>query len=244
MQSCAIQVLQRYRPLSGSRNVWIGLALLMPMLGLRASGQVDEFLPEIDAHYKLASDVRVSFQAKGTREGGDPTQAEIGPSIDFYLKPLLKLKNVTLLDLNDSKSRPLVLSIGYRYLSSPNSPATNRIAPVATLHFPLTAGFLLSDRNRADLDWKSGKFSWRYRNRLQIEKRLTIHSYHPAPYASAEFYYQSQYSKWSDTAIYAGCLFPIGKHVEFDPYYEHQNNTGKAPNQQLNQLGLVLSLYF
>ena len=48
----------------------------------------------------------------------------------------------------------------------------------------------------------------------------------------------------SDTAIYAGCLFPIGKHVEFNPYYEHQNNTGKSPNQQLDQLGLMLNLYF
>jgi hypothetical protein len=26
--------------------------------------------------------------------------------------------------------------------------------------------------------------------------------------------------------------------MEFDPYYEHQNNTGKSPNQQLNQLGV------
>jgi hypothetical protein len=79
---------------------------------------------------------------------------------------------------------------------------------------------------------------------LQIEKQLTIHSYHPAPYASVEPFYQSQYSKWSDTAIYAGCMFPTGKHVEFNPYYEHQNNTGKSPNQQLNQLGLILSLFF
>jgi hypothetical protein len=79
---------------------------------------------------------------------------------------------------------------------------------------------------------------------LQIEKRLTIHSYHPAPYAAVEPFYESQYNKWSDTAVYAGCLFPLGKHVEFNPYYEHQNNTGKKPNQQLNQLGLMLSLYF
>ena len=53
----------------------------------------------------------------------------------------------------------------------------------------------------------------------------------------------SQYSR-SDTALYAGCLFPIGKHVEFDPYYEHQNNTGKSPNQQLDQLGIILNLFF
>jgi hypothetical protein len=41
-----------------------------------------------------------------------------------------------------------------------------------------------------------------------------------------------------------GCLFPIGNHAEFNPYYEHQNNTGKRPNQRLNQLRLILALYF
>jgi hypothetical protein len=59
-----------------------------------------------------------------------------------------------------------------------------------------------------------------------------------------EFFYQSKYEKWSDTAIYAGCIYSLGKHMQFDLYYEHQNNTGKSPNQQLNQLGLVLGLYF
>jgi hypothetical protein len=226
------------------RNYALGLMLLVLVLGQHASGQVDELLPEIDTYYKVTQDVRLSFQAKETREGGDPTQAEIGPSIEFYVKPLLKLKKITTFDLDDSKSRPLVLAIGYRYLPSPDSPAENRIEPVATFNFPLKAGLLLSDRNRADLDWKSGKFSWRYRSRLQIEKRLAIHSYHPAPYASVEPFYESQYGKWSDTAIYVGCMFPIGKHVEFNPYYEHQNNTGKSPNQQLNQLGLMLSVYF
>jgi Protein of unknown function (DUF2490) len=231
--------------LTNLRNLWIGLALFVPTLTLRAGAQVDEFLPEIDAYYKVSSDVRLTFQAKETKESGDPTQAEIGPSIDFYLKPLNQLKHVTLFDLDDSKSRPLVLSIGYRYLPTPSEPAENRLEPVATLNLPLVKlGLLLSDRNRADLDWKNGKFSWRYRNRLQIEKRLTIHSYHPAPYASVEPFYESQYGKWSDTAIYAGCMFPLGKRVQLTPYYEHQNSTGKSPNQQFNQLGLILSLYF
>ena len=36
----------------------------------------------------------------------------------------------------------------------------------------------------------------------------------------------------------------MSKHLEFDPYYEHQNITGKSPNQQLNQLGLVLGIHF
>ena len=49
-------------------------------------------------------------------------QREIGPSLDFYLKPWLKLKDTTAFDLDDSKARPLILSIGYRYLPSPDAP--------------------------------------------------------------------------------------------------------------------------
>jgi hypothetical protein len=39
-------------------------------------------------------------------------------------------------------------------------------------------------------------------------------------------------------------LFPRGKHVEFNTYYEHDNNTGKHPNPQVNSAGLALYLFF
>lgn len=223
----------------------IVMATFVVLLCLPGSAQTVQGLPEIDTYVKLDPDLRFTFQVKGTREGGDPTQAEIGPSLDFYLKPLVKLKGATQFDLDDSKSRFLVVSIGYRYLPQANgAPGTNRLEPVATFNFPMKGRFLLTDRSRADIDWQDGDFSWRYRNRFQIERTLRFRSYHPAPYVSAEFFYESEYSKWSDTALYVGCLFPIGKHLEFNPYYEHQNNTGKSPNQQLNQLGLMLNLFF
>ena len=222
------------------------LASLVVLCCMSASAQTvqDELLPEIDTYLKLTSDLRFDFQAKETREDGEPIQAEFGPSLDFYLKPLVRLKNATKFDLNDAKSRPLVFSIGFRYLPRSNgAPATNRMEPVVTFNLSMKGNFLLSDRNRADLDW-SNNFSWRYRNRFQIERAITVRGYHPAPYASVEFFYQSKYSKWSDTALYAGCIFPVGQHVEFNPYYEHQNSTGTSPNQKLNQLGLMLNLYF
>ena len=102
----------------------------------------------------------------------------------------------------------------------------------------------MTDRNRADLDWSNGAFTWRYRNKPSLQRTFAIHSYHLMPYASAEFYYESQYSKFSTTELYAGTNLPLGKHLEFDPYYEHQNNTGKKPNKQVNALGLTLNLYF
>jgi len=219
--------------------------LLLTALRSQCPAQTDQLVPEVDVYYKVASPLRIWFQAKQTREDGAPTTAEFGPSLDFFVKSPLKLAQITAFDLDDSKSRLLVLSVGYRYLPTPNAAPTNRLLPFFTLNYPVPKiKFLLSDRNRADLDWQGGNFTWRYRNRVQLERTLRLGSYHPSPYASAEFYYSSQYSKWSDTSLFAGCIFPIGQHVQFNPYYEHQNSTGKSPNQQYNQLGLMLNLFF
>jgi Protein of unknown function (DUF2490) len=211
---------------------------------LPARAQETQFLPEVDAHLTLNSTFRTYLEAKDDRDGGDSTQFAIGPSMQFYLKPLVKLKTITLFDLDDAKTRPLVLETGYRYITAPGAPPENRMAVAATFHLPLMAGVLLTDRNRADLDWKNGAFSWRYRNKLTLERTFAIHSYHFIPYVAAEPFYESQYSKWSTTSLYAGCLFPVGKHVEFNTYYEHDNNTGKHKNQQVNSAGLALYLYF
>jgi hypothetical protein len=219
-------------------------AFLVCFVSLPARAQDLQFLPEIDAHLKLTSSVRAYLQAKDDRDGGDPTQFTIGPSIQYYLKPLLRLTKITSFDLDDSKSRALVLETGYRYITAPGAPPENRMETIATFHFPLKAGFLLTDRNRADLDWKNDSFTWRYRNKLTIERTFAIRSYHLIPYIAAEPYYVSQYQKWSTTDLYAGCLFPVGKHVVFNTYYEHENNTGKRPNQQQNYIGLALYLYF
>lgn len=217
---------------------------LMCFACLSAAAQDNQFLPEIDAHVKLNSSFRANFQAKDDREGGDPEQATIGPSVQFYRKPLLKLKKVSLFDLDDTKSRPLVLETGYRVVTAPDAPIENRAIEAVTFHFPLFGGGLLSDRNRADLDWKADRFTWRYRNELMLERTVAIHSYHFIPYVAAEPFYESQYNKWSSTDLYGGCLFPMGKHVEWDVYYEHENDTSKKPNQQNNYVGLALYLYF
>jgi len=227
----------------GDKTFW-RWACLVCFVCLPACAQDIQFLPEIDTHLKLRSNVRVYLEAKDDRDGGDSTQFAIGPSIQLYLKPLTKLKHVRAFDLDDSKSRALVLEGGYRYIITPDGPPENRVLVAATSNFPLKAGFSISDRNRADLDWKNGSFTWRYRNRFMVERTFSIHSYHLIPYVNVEPFYESQYNKWSSTYLNAGCLFPVGKHFEFNSYYEHQNNTEKKPNQQVNAVGLALYLYF
>jgi hypothetical protein len=110
---------------------------------------------------------------------------------------------------------------------------------MAISNFPIKGGVLVSDRN-----FTNGNASWRYRNKLNLQKTISVHSYHPSPYASAEFYYNSKFGKWSATTVYAGAIFPLGTKMEIDPYYEHANSTGKRPNVQTNAFGLILNLFF
>jgi Protein of unknown function (DUF2490) len=219
-------------------------ALLLSIACTWCRAQDTQFLPEIDTNLKMNSNFRLFLQAKDDREGGDPQQFTFGPSIQFYLKPLLKLKKVALFDLNDEKKRALVFESGYRIVTAPNTPATNRAVESVTFHLPFAFGILLSDRNRADLDWQAGSFTWRYRNKLRMQRSFALSSYHLIPYVAAEPFYESQYQKWSTTDLYVGCLFPVGKYVQFDVYYEHENNTGKKPNRQNNFIGATLNLYF
>src|SRR5215469_18804799 len=157
---------------TSTEDDWVRMAVLLLFLLLltcgRASGQTFQFLPEVDVFYKVQPDIRFNFQAKETREAGDPTQAEIGPGFDFFLKPLAPLRRITAFDLDESKSRPLQLSAGFRYVPSPDKPHTDRLIVAATPRLPLVWSILLSDRNRMDLDWSQNQFTWRYRNRLTL----------------------------------------------------------------------------
>jgi hypothetical protein len=220
------------------------LFLLIQVLPGAAQNSVNQAWPEIDTFFKVNSKLRLSFYAATTREEAHGTDAEIGPNIDFFVKPLRKAKRFTIFQLDQSKSRLLVLRSGYRYMPSTTAPTENRGILEATGRYPIAWNVLVSDRNRTDLRFINQEFSWRYRNRLTAEREFAIKSYHLAPYVRAEAYYDSRYGKFSRTSETAGCPFPIRKQSEIEPYYEHQNDTSKAPNRQVNAFGLVLNLYF
>ena len=220
------------------------LVLLVALLSPSAKAQTFQTWPEISTYVKLRQNLRLYVIATRTKENGKGTDAEIGPNLDIYFKPLLKLERFTVFQLDKSKSRPLLLRTGYRYMPSTSGPTEHRGVLELTGRFPLTSGFLISDRNRSDLRFINGEFSWRYRNRLTVERTVSILSYHFTPYVRGEVYFDSNYEKWSRTSETMGITFPIGKHTEIEPYYEHQNDTSKSPNRQINALGLALNLYF
>lgn len=220
---------------------WIAGFALLPVL---ASAQTFQYWPEIDTFVKLSDNMRLFFIASQTREDRRGEGAEIGPNLDFYLNPLLKLDKIAGMQLDKAKARPLMFRVGYRYLPSTQNPTENRFVLEATPRYPFIHGVLVTDRNRADLRLIQGRFSWRYRNRLTIERTFKLGKFRFTPYGRGEAFYDSNYNKFSRTTVDIGSIFPIGKHVELEGYYEHQNDTGKAPNRQINGVSTILNLYF
>ena len=110
--------------------------------------------------------------------------------------PLLEFR------LDESKNRLLLARIGYRYLPSyTGGSAEQRGVLEGTARFPLIGLFgdvLLSDRNRLDLRFIDGEFSWRYRNRLSAEREFSI-----GKIASTE-----QYRAFGNSPV-TGCVLEV-----------------------------------
>jgi len=226
-------------------NRWSSvIGLVFTILAPSLPAQSLQSWPEVDAYLQFNSNVRGSFFVALTRENVQGSSGEIGPNIDFFLKSLIKLKRITVFQIDESKDRPLILRSGYRYMPSTDGTVEHRGIVEATGRYPLVRGVLLSDRNRADLRNIGGQFFWRYRNRLTAERTFAVHGYHFTPYLRAEAFYDSKFAKWSRTALTAGSTFPVGRHIELEWYYEHQNDTANSPNRKVDGLGYVLSMYF
>lgn len=131
--------------------------------------------------------------------------------------------------------------MGYRYIANIDKPPENCGIVELTARFPLPVKMQLSDCNRADLRVIQGQFSWRYRNRVILERSFTFRKYPITPYGQAEFYYNSKSDSWDRKIYQFGLKFLVRHRAELNPYYERQDNTSK-PNS-VNALGFTVSLY-
>ena len=202
-----------------------------------------QFWPEVDVYWRLKPNVRLFFVASRTKETGQTTESEFGAHIDIFVKRMIKLKRVAGLHIDESKESPLMLRAGYRTIASSGNTTEHRLVFEGTPRLPLKVGAVASIRNRLELRFQD-RFSWRFRHRPMLEREFAIGSYHITPFVRAEFYYDSKPSKWSRTAIAAGCVFPIRKRWELEVYFEHQNDTAGTSNRQINAVGVALSLHF
>ena len=131
----------------------------------------------------------------------------------------------------------------------------HRILTEQTLRKLLPGDLLLSDRNREDFRFISGDFSFRYRNRVTIEREVHLFKgRNITPYASAEMFYDTRSSAWNRNGLAVGfqqslrrgplrrMLLPE-RQVILDLYCMRQNDS-RSEIQHVNAIGAALSFYF
>ena len=198
------------------RTSLVRVALLACLVALLCSGAhaqetQTKQLPEIDTYVDLTDRYRLMFMVSRSDDGSTVDSAQMGPSLDINFHPLRRRP----LHTNDSsKSNLLTFRIGYRYLKNFDKPNENRVEMALTSHFHLPLSLALAERNRFDLRVISDQFSWRYRNRLTLERSFAIRSFSFSPYARGEIYYDSKSGTWSKNTYSFGATFPIRKRLE------------------------------
>ena len=209
-------------------------------IGAHAQSSQGEWSPEIDTYVKLNSYMRLMFVASRSTDGSTYDSFQFGPNLDITFKPILRNR----VRSNDSsKLQYVTFRVGYQYLDNVGKPNENRVVLQLTPRVPLPWSLLLSDRNRADLRVISGNFSWRYRNRLTLERTFKIKPVWLTPYAQGEIFYDSRYAAWTRNSYEFGLTFPVRRRIELAPYYQRENDSRSSP-PHTNIVGLTMSLYF
>jgi len=138
---------------------------------------------------------------------------------------------------------------GVRYIDKQvDPPDANETRGVLDLKWfkPLGSEWLLTDRNRLDLRWFDGNYdmSFRYRNRLMIEKPFVIANYTMTGFASYEAYFDSRYSKVIQrNRFIAGVSFPCTKWASVDLFYGYHIES--APKHETGgAIGVAFGFYF
>jgi hypothetical protein len=217
-------------------------ACLMGLLCPRGRAQQTqtESLPEIDTYIRLTDRYTLMFMAARSTDGNTVNSAQIGPNFDINFRPLRR----RVIRSNDAdRANFLTLRIGYQYLKNVGATNENRVQVALTSRFHLPWSLELAERNRFDLRVISGQFSWRYRNRLTLDRSFSIRSFSFSPYARGEIYYNNLSGTWYKNTYSFGATFPIRKRFELEGYYERENTTGGSP-PHVNGIGTTLSIYF
>lgn len=207
-----------------------------------------EFWPEVNVYINVKPKVRLHLLgtlSKSVEDGeirnAQSYEAQIGAHVDYI------------------PNKHLILRTGYRYGTAVGSNddgfREHRLIAEQTLRKLLPADFLLSDRNREDFRFVNGEFSFRYRNRLTIERELPLfEGRNITPYVSGEIFYDTRFSVWNRNRIAVGVQHtlirgPLQKmllhkrQVVLDIYFMKQNDS-RSQIPHVRALGAALVFYF
>lgn len=209
----------------------IGVALLLLLTAAAAhADEHHELWPELQFHKWFNDDQsRAIFMmsVNRDRDSGSSTQAEVGLTFEHHFT-------------NWFWGR-----VGYRHGNATDGGPfqENRLLTEQIFNMPLGFGFSAAFRTREDFRWLNTGFFVRLRERIQVQRDVTIGNYLFTPYASAEVYYDTQYNAMSRYRLILGVTLPVHQHFYFEPYLVRQvDNAGNFTIT--NAIGLLFTTAF
>jgi hypothetical protein len=217
------------------------LALEMPA---RAGDNAREFVPEINAFFKLSDRIRLFLLGDVARNvTNDTTDGGVGAHLDFTLMPVLR---PYLSEANWARDRYLWARVGYVVLDGVDNhgsgPKERRGVLELTGRVPLPNDVWLVNRGRVDLRDIDGESSQRYRLRVGFEREFTAGGVVIVPYAQAEAFYDTRYDTWNRQLYQFGAEIELTKQWRIEPYYARQNDT-RSSTAHVDRIGLVLKYF-
>ena len=174
-----------------------------------------EIQPEVDAYYHVDETLRLLLQVQSTFiPSEDFSSVAVGGFADWFIVPLAR----TLLSPDIGKTRALNIRVGARYLQTID-PGTVGTSNVFALQLDLTPryflpwGILATNRNRFQARWtvsSNDAFSFRFRDRLELEREFEIGKVGLTPFANVEWFWQSPPAMWTQFRMEAGLQCSFG----------------------------------
>lgn len=168
----------------------------------------NEFWPEAQFHYWFDDRTRAIAMAAVSRDMGSHAsyQAEQGLTLEHRFADFLLGR------------------IGYRHGGATDGDPfnENRLLTEQTLRLHLPSLVIVDVRNRQDFRWLDSEFSMRFRERIQVQRDVTIDSYTFTPYGSAEVFFDTRYGQFSRYRLTAGVTLPVVRHFSVEPYVVRQ----------------------
>jgi hypothetical protein len=225
------------------------LLVVINIQGARAQERTtrQEFWPEIDVYIHVKPKVRLNLLGTVSKSVEDGElrnargyEAQIGVHVDYI------------------PNEHVILRTGYRYGTSVGSNSEpfkeHRLLTEQTFRHLLPGDLVLSDRNREDFRFLNGDFSFRYRNRVTLEREVHLFKgRNITPYVSGEIFYDTRFKTWNRNRFAVGVqqslrrgllrkmLLPK-RQIILDLFYMRQNDT-RSEIRHVNAIGVALAVY-
>jgi hypothetical protein len=212
----------------------------------------NEVWPSIEVYVNVKPKVRLYLLgtvSKAIEDGelfnAQTYEAQIGAHVDYI------------------PNEHFILRAGYRYGravgNSDNGFREHRLLSEQILRKLLPGDLLLTDRNREDFRFITGDFSFRYRNRVMIEREFQVklpllRSRSITPYVSGEISYDTRFDTWNRNRYAIGVVQSLRRGpilrqllpkrgIFLDLYLMRQNDSRSSP-AHVNALGAGLVFHF